>query len=916
MPDAVVGREKELEAAAEFLEEVAGGPAVLVLEGEAGIGKSTLWRAACTLADQRGYGLLFARPARPDKGLSFAGLGDLLTEVPSERFAELPEPQRIALDAALLRGEATAFDRRAVFTAVLSVLTALAAERPIVVAVDDLQWLDAPSARALEFAARRIRTLPVGFLLCSRLDDSGAIEGMLSALDHGWRRRLPIGPLTLAGTQRLLKNRLDQGFQRPTLLRIRELSGGNPFFALEVGRALEGRDPRLGEPLPVTADVRSLVRRRIERLPKATRHALLRAAVLSEPTAALIGGSLGPARDSGLIEEEGDGRIAFTHPLYAGAVYEASTPHERRRAHRELADQVEDLEERARHLALAASGPDERVAGELDRAAERAQSRGAPEIAAQLWELAVELTPSEGDAARRRRTIHAADAYFRCGTTARPRELLTPLLDELPPGDERASVLVRLMETGRDLDEMNALAEQALVEAEGDPVLSRAHVAAGWVRWPQRSIEVAVRHGRLALQHAEQAGDPRLLVDTLGALAFFELAAGQMTPGLLERAVAARNETPGSAASALADPRSTLALRSLYQGRLDDARASASLLLDEASAEGNEPSQVLLSFLLANVELRSGNWDRAAARAGAAYDVAEQIGFLEFFGMANFWKAFVDAHLGRLAEARAAAEEGAAFAKTAKQPGFVAMNLSVLGFLELSLGNERAALPHLRPQLQQLSEMRTSTATQPVPSDLPLEALIAAGEVEEARSLLLRFENDGRQIESPWALAAASRCRGLLQAAEGDLDGARETLEGALQLYEGRHWPFERARTLLALGRMQRRAKRKKEAKQSLEEALAIFDQLPAPLWAERARDELQRIGLRRAAPDELTETESRVATLAASGLKNREVAAQLFMSPKTVEANLSRVYRKLGIHSRAELGARLAGAGQGPAQT
>ena len=914
MPDAVVGREKELEAAAEFLEEVAGGPGMLVLEGEAGIGKSTLWRAAGSLAEQQECRLLVTRPARPDRGLSYAGLGDLLAGVPSDQFSELPEPQRIALDAALLRGKAAAFDRRAAFTGLLSVLTGLAAKAPVVVAVDDLQWLDAPSARALEFAARRIRALPIGFLLSSRLGESGGVEGMLSALDHGRRRRLPIGPLTLAGTQRLLKDRLGHSFQRPILLRIHELSGGNPFFALEVGRALEDREPRPGEPLPVPADVRLLVRGRIEKLPKATRQALLRAALLSEPTATLIRGSLAPARDSGLVEEEGD-RIVFTHPLYAGAVYEASSIEERRRAHRELARKAEDLEERARHLALAASGPDEGVAGELDRAAERAQARGAPEIAAQLWELAVELTPPPLVGARRRRTIDAADSYLRSGTTGRARELLTPLVDELPPGDLRATALLSLMQTAHDRDEMNALAERALLDAEGDVARSRAHVVAGWVMLPQRTIDVAVRHGRLALEHAERAGDRRLLVETLAQLSFFELAAGRMTPGLLERAVATYEEADRHSGG-LADARRTLALRSLYRGQLDEARASLSQALDEAKAEGNEPDQVLMSIPLIIVELRSGNWDRAAAGARATHDAAEQIGLVEFWGMAQFWKAFVDAHLGLQSEARAAAEEGAAMAGGVGQSGFEAQNLGVLGFLELSLGNESAALAHLRPLLDHVLKTKVSMATHPFPFDFMVESLIAVGDLEEARSVLVRYEDDARQIGSPWALTAVRRCSGLLQAAEGDVDEGRLTLEETVQRYEGRQWPFEQARTLLALGRMQRRAKRKSESKRLLEQALAIFEELPAPLWAQRARDELERIGLRRAAPGQLTETESRVATLAASGLKNREVAAQLFMSPKTVEANLSRVYRKLGIHSRAELGARLAGVGREAAQT
>jgi DNA-binding CsgD family transcriptional regulator len=243
------------------------------------------------------------------------------------------------------------------------------------------------------------------------------------------------------------------------------------------------------------------------------------------------------------------------------------------------------------------------------------------------------------------------------------------------------------------------------------------------------------------------------------------------------------------------------------------------------------------------------------------------------------------------------------------------MNLGALGFLELSLGNDADALTYLRPLLDWIAQKGLALAPHPMAPNV-LEALVAAGELDEARELLARFEREAHALESPWALAIGARSRALLLAAEGDLGSALTALESALALDEHGRWPFERARTLFVLGRTLRRAKQKSAAKQSLEQAIALFDGLPAPLWSERGREELRRIGLRRAASGQLTESERRVAELAASGLTNREVAAKLFMSPKTVEANLARAYRKLGIHSRAELGARLANAGREPVQT
>jgi DNA-binding CsgD family transcriptional regulator len=279
-----------------------------------------------------------------------------------------------------------------------------------------------------------------------------------------------------------------------------------------------------------------------------------------------------------------------------------------------------------------------------------------------------------------------------------------------------------------------------------------------------------------------------------------------------------------------------------------------------------------------------------------------------------FWKALVDAHLGRVADARPATELGIALARDANSEVHRVMNLSVAGFLEISVGNDAAALPYLRPLLDWT--LKTGRALTNLPTPYALEALVGAGELDEAGELIARYRREARRLDSPWCLAIAARCRAQLAAAQGDLVSAIAAVEEALALHEEGDWPFERARALLVLGRTQRRLKQKSAAKRSLDEALAIFDRLPAPLWGERAREEIRRIGLRHVASTELTENERRVAELAASGLTNRQVAGRLFMSPKTVEANLARAYRKLGIHSRAELGARLGEAASGEVQT
>ena len=270
------------------------------------------------------------------------------------------------------------------------------------VAIDDIQWLDGPSASTVEFAIRRLHNEPVVFLLALRSGEGAAPLGLDRALPEGGLRRLPIGPLSLGALHRLLGERLDLVTSRPKLRRIRELSGGNPLFALELGRAVQRGAIRLepGEALPGT--LAAAVRDRLMLLPQETRTALLAASALSQPTLALVRAAVGgdpeprlaPALEAHVIELEGD-RIRFSHPLLASGVYSEADSAERRALHRRLAELLPDLEERARHLALGTEGPDEEVAAELEHAAERAHGRGAFASAAELAELARRLTPAE-----------------------------------------------------------------------------------------------------------------------------------------------------------------------------------------------------------------------------------------------------------------------------------------------------------------------------------------------------------------------------------------------------------------------------------------------------------------------------------------------------------------------------------------
>ncbi|MDP9343982.1 MAG: AAA family ATPase, partial [Actinomycetota bacterium] len=454
MGDAVFGREAELSVVEAFLDDARGGPVALLLDGESGVGKTTLWREGVQAARDRSYRVLSCQPAESEAKLSFAALGDLIGGALDETEVALPGPQARALDVALLRAEPEGAppDSRAVSLAVLEVIRSLAATGPVVLAVDDVQWLDAPTARVLEFALRRLEAEPVGLLATQRTGEGAGVPfGLDRFLPEHRFRRLTVGPLTVDALGQLLRARLGQGFLRPTLVRLHEMSEGNPFFAIEIARAsIRGDKPATGQLLPVPQSLRELVRRRLDALPADAREALLAAAALSSPTVeavrAAVGGDdaveegLARAVEAGVIEVD-RGQIRFSHSLFGSVIFSEASSEQRRALHRRLAAVSTDPEEGARHLALAAEGPDEDVAAALDEAARRARSRGAPDAAAELAEMALRLTPPEGVDEARRRSMDAAAHHLAAGNTPRARMLLEAAVEATPPGPERARAL-------------------------------------------------------------------------------------------------------------------------------------------------------------------------------------------------------------------------------------------------------------------------------------------------------------------------------------------------------------------------------------------------------------------------------------------------------------------------------------------
>jgi DNA-binding CsgD family transcriptional regulator len=919
----IIGRERELETLRAFFE--AGSPtlAALVLEGEAGIGKTTLWRAGVAAAADRGYRCLTAAGSPAEAQLTFSALGDLLDGVVDDVLPELPPPQRRALAVALLLEDANgrAPDQRAVGVALVGALRVLASDTPVLLAVDDVQWLDRPSRSVLEFALRRLQDERVAILVARRISGDEARPDELGGLLPEERvTRIRLGSFALGPLHRLLAARFGLALPRPLLVRLHEAAGGNPFLALELGRALRRRKqlPAPGEPLPVPSGHRQLLVGRIAELPPDAREAVLLAAALARPEFEVVTAALARPQAEDALEtafeaevlERDDGRIRFSHPLFATAVYSEASPADRRRVHRQLAGVVRDQEERARHLALATEGADAEIAAALEEAARASRVRGAPDAAAELAEQARRLTPDDAPGDGWRRAVDAAQYHHQAGDNERARVLLEEVVASAPRGDTRAralNILWAFLMHEQGLAASEPLLERALTEAQ-DPAL-RAQISADLALslYIRGDVAGASPYARAVVELAEELGRPALLADANAALATLELLRGRgLRTDLLERVDSLTDGLrPESAQDAtyLMRAGARCALMLLYADRFDEARVSFEALHEHAIHDQNALPHVL--GYLGLLEAWSGNWTSALRYADESEEAAVEAGLPILRDRALLLRAFVDAHLGRVDAARAAAEEALQLAERGNRLNEIRA-LGALGFLDLSLENVQEAAQHLNRafEVEAASGFRDPGVTR-FHGDY-IEALVSAGELARAEEPLQWLEERGATLDRPSARASAARCRGLLLAARGAADPAFAAFERALREHERFPDPFERGRTLLALGAAERRAKQKRRARETLSQALAVFEGAGAELWTDKARAELARIGGRAPAGDELTLSERRIAKLVADGKTNKEVAAILVVADRTVESALTQVYRKLNVRSRTELARRL----------
>lgn len=916
--DRIVGREPELESLERFVSDNGAWPGALVIEGTAGIGKSTLLAAAIDAAKDRSVGVLRCGPGEHESRLSFAALRDLLEHAYDEEAAKLPGPQRRALAIALLREEPeAALDRGAVSAAFLTLLRERSRTGRVLLVVDDVQWLDRPTATALVFAIRRLRDEQVGLIITLRSGASGQVPlGLDRALSPQRLHHIALGPLSLGALQAMFRARLGRSWPRPLLRRIHENSGGNPFFALEIARALERDSMSPGSALPVPRDLEELLRTRIDDLPVSSRSVLLVASVSSLPTQDLVAAAAGldlathdalaAAERAGVIEIQA-GQVRFTHPLLASTVYSGASPLERRVAHRALADRATDPEERARHLALGSEGPNASIASALDDAARRARARGAPHSAAELTALAIELTPPSDAAAIVRRGVETAAHLFDAGDVIRAQELYVEMAAATPQGPARADILWRLADASwMEVDLVRGYLREAFDDSSGDVrVESRIRIDLAWTWIYGGDIAQAATDARKSLAIAERLDDSSLISEALAALGICEFLAGHDGADRIGRAVALR-ET-GSFPDTYTTPRVTMGLRSMWAGELDAARSTLEGVLDHLAERGLYTLATEPHEYLAEIECRAGRYEVAARHAAAGIEVKLGAGYEELHGLDLYPQALVDALRGDVTSAREYASQGLAWSRRGDLL-YANCNRAVLGFLELSVGRFAESREHLDPVVRFLREMGVrEPCVIPVHADA-IEAQISVGDLGAASELLGEFEDLAQTTGRPWALATAARCRALLLAASGDAAAAALMFEHALEEHRRVPQPLELARTLLAKGQIERRARQKSAARRTLEQALGIFEQLGAPLWAARARAELARIGGRALAGDGLTPTERRVAELVAEGKTNREVALILVVAERTIESALTQIYRKLDVRSRTELARKLSG--------
>jgi ATP/maltotriose-dependent transcriptional regulator MalT len=550
---------------------------------------------------------------------------------------------------------------------------------------------------------------------------------------------------------------------------------------------------------------------------------------------------------------------------------------------------------------LATSRKDPEILQALDAAADAARARGAPAAAAELVDLAIKLG---GDTPSRR--LRSAGHHFRAGDTDQAHVVLAPAIEQMRPGTLRAlalNLLAGIWIYRRSFEAAADALQEAVQDADENPaVLTQTLLMLSFAQANTGNYLEALRNAEVAVKYAEQLS---IGVLTSQALADWQILSALCGNGFDEASLQRSLE--------LEDPEldvpipfrghSAAAQVLSWAGRLDEAHDHMQVLRHRCIERGADGDMLFVAVWDTLVEVWRGNYVAAAATADDAVERAEQMGGDHSLVIALTVRGLVAAYTGQIALARA--DAGAAVDAAARfgAPLLAEWPIMTLGFVGVSLGEYEQALTDLAPLIAGFGELECTEIIKAAFVPDAVEAMVALGRIDEAVPMVDALAENGTRLDRPWMLAVAARCRAMILASAGDVDAAAQSALQALTEHERLPMPFERARTQLLFGQLLRRQRQKQAAAAALTEALQTFEALGAPLWVDRARAEIERTSGARDRGSLLTPSEQRVAELAASGMTNRDIAAALFVSAKTVEANLTQVYRKLGIRSRAELG-------------
>jgi DNA-binding CsgD family transcriptional regulator/tetratricopeptide (TPR) repeat protein len=915
----IVGRSAELALCAEMLGRRL--PWTCSIVGPAGIGKTTVWRALVSTAADRGWRVLVARPTQVSRAVPFGTLAELLDSVPDTAVDALPGVQATALRRVSGTAEGTVDDRHLLVVALRRLLGHLGNGAQVLVAVDDEQWIDAASATVLMSVLAGLNPPAVAVATSRRLDDASPL--LRPADGMPWPRQIDLGPLGLGATRRLLHDRFGSGWSQMLVRRIWERSAGNPFTALELARAVTSHR---AEPLPDSLPLGSLeetLRNHVATLRPGARTAAMVTAVLGRPTVAAIkrvaqaadvAVDVDGALDAGVLVSAGRaGDVEFSHPLLAEAVLSSLSPSMRRRLHVAAAELAGSPAERAIHLAELAEEPDESLAQSLETALLAFGPTAAPETTVPLAERALAVTPP-GEPSRFRRRLLLVDMLLAAGDDTRARTEVDHLLADAAPGRQRADALWRAYEASGHVDLTNALAD-----------LERALSELGWTGSetpgiPPEDMPLAaeIMHAYIALLgiNSSQLDRAQQVARDWWAYAAAHLTNEELLTATVSRAqiemltdpVAARTllepwrDTDPASTYVYGWPRLWLGLQDMWHGHLDRADDLLTSCIAAAGRSGDEMAEDVVVFHLAELRWRQGRWDEADELVQSSLDR-----LLEAPGVAaatGYVKALLAACRGDAPAAVAEARRWGDIAKSLGDTLWVLQNAWAEGHALLVSEDPRAA--DVLGSLEQYFQHNVEVGVFPFRPDA-VEALVRAGRVDDAERMLSAVTVAAEAIPGHlWARATERRCRGLLASARGQHEQAVELLAESVTQCRTMGAPYELARSLLALGGALRRTRHRTASAHALEEARDTFTYLGAKTWATRTEAELSRV----AAPADrqsLTPTESRIATLAARGNTNAEIAHELLVSVKTVEANLTRVYAKLGVRSRTRIAGQLA---------